>query len=150
MLEEGEIGLSPLQGVLGLADFSGGGGALLLQATQGAEIVLSRFSEAAGFDELRVEGDNFFLGSAGSQGVLVGLRRLDLGLGTRGFRTDVRVVQLQQYLALLYAIAFFDQQAANRGGNRSVSFEIVNGLNLAIGGDDAANGTALDSGDANF
>ena len=73
-----------------------------------------------------------------------------MGLGSGGFRTDVGVIELQQNLASLYVIPFFNQQAANRGGNRSVSFEIVNGLNLAIGRDDAANGTALDSGDANF
>ena len=80
LLEQREIGLGALQIVFGLADFAGGSRALLLQATEGVEIVLSGLTCVAGFDELRVEGDDFFLGAAGFEGVLVSLSRLDLSL----------------------------------------------------------------------
>ena len=78
------------------------------------------------------------------QGGFVGLRSFDLRLGACSLGANVGVVELQQELALAHVIAFFDQQAFYRGRDRSVGFEVLNGLNLPVGGDHAADGTALD------
>jgi len=47
-------------------------------------------------------------------------------------------------------ISFFYEYALDRGGGGGVRFEILNGLNFAVGGNESANGAAGDSGGANF
>ena len=96
-----------------------------------------------GFDELRIQGEQFFLRATGLQGGLIGLRGLHLCLSAGGLRANVGVVELQQELAFAHMVAFLDQQAFHRGRDGGVRFEILNGLNLAVGGDQAADGTAL-------
>jgi len=53
-------------------------------------------------------------------------------------------------LAFTYVIAFLDQQAFYRGRDRSVRLKVLNGFNLAVGGNKAADGAAFDGDRAHF
>src|SRR5262249_23119892 len=57
-------------------------------------------------------------------------------------------VQLQEQLTLLDVVALMNQQLQNRGSNRSMSFEIVDGFDFAVGGNYAADVSALGSSGA--
>ena len=140
------VGLGSAQIVFRLANFARRCSALLLQPTERIEIALGQVERAVGFDELRVQREKFFLRATGCQDGLIGLRRLYLGLGTGGLRTNVGVVELQQDLALAHPVAFLNEQVFHRGRNGSVGLEILNGLDFTVRGDQAADGTALDGG----
>jgi hypothetical protein len=66
-----------------------------------------------------------------------------------GLAADVGVVELQKKLSFAHVVALLNQEALDDGGDGGVSFEIeiVQRLNFAVGGDQAADGTALDGGD---
>jgi hypothetical protein len=81
---------------------------------------------------------------------LIGLRGFYLSLGTGGLRANVGVVELQQQLSFAHAVAFFDQQALYCGRDGSVRFKVLEGFNLAVGGDLAADGAALHRGGTHF
>ena len=123
---------------------------MLLQTLESVEIVLRCVARIASFDQLRIEGDDLFLGAAGFQSGLIGLGSLNLGLSTGSFGANVRIVELKQKLASFYAIAFFHQQALDGGWDRRVSLEIVDGFDFAIGRDQTADGAALDGCGAHF
>ena len=52
LLEQDDVRLGALQSVFGLADFTGGRCALLLQTAQGIEIALGQVARAAGLNQL--------------------------------------------------------------------------------------------------
>ena len=122
----------------------------MLQTVEGIEIALREIARAAGFDELRIQGENFFLRAAGRQCGLIRLCCLDLSLGASGLRAYVDVIKLQQELAPFHVIAFFDKQALHRGRDGSVRFEILNGLNFAVGGDNTADRATFNPGSTYF
>ncbi len=74
---------------------------------------------------------------------MIGLRGLDLRLGAGGLAADIGIIQLQQQLAFAHVIAFLYQKTFYRSCNRRVRFEVLDGLNLAVGGDQAADRSAL-------
>ena len=150
MLEQGDIGLSALQSVFGLPNFARGRRTFLLQTPVSIETALGRDASTAGFDELGIESNHFFLSATGGELGLVGLRGCYLSFGAGGLGAYIVVVELQQKLPFAYMVALLDQQALNRRRDGSVRFEVSNGFDLAIGGDDAADRTALDSGRPNF
>ena len=149
LLEQSGVGLGALQCIFGLLDFSGRGCALLLEAAERVQIALGGFTGAAGFDELGVEREDFLAGAAGIDVGLVGLRCLDLGLGAGGLAAQIGIIKLQEQLALANVVAFFYEQVLHGGGGGRVRFEIADGFNFAVGGDEAANGAALDCGGSN-
>ena len=73
---------------------------------------------------------SLFLRASSLEFRLIGLRGSHLGLRLSCLGANVVVVQLQQQLAFAYVVAFFHQQAFHRGGNGSMRFEILDGLNL--------------------
>ncbi len=81
---------------------------------------------------------------------MIGLRGFHLSLGAGGLRADVGVVELQQQLSLAHVVAFLYQQAFHRGRDGSMRLKVLDGLNLAVGGDQAADRTALHDRDAHF
>src|SRR6202008_1415650 len=123
---------------------------LLLQAAERVEVALSDIARAASFRELRVEGKYFVLRAPRLQRGLFGLRSLDLGQSPGGWRTNVGVIELQQELSLAHLVAFFDQQAFHGRRNRGVRFQIPNGLNFSVGGNQASDGTTLHHGSSNL
>ena len=114
------------------------------------ETALRRIASAPRFYELRIEGQHLFLGASSLESGLVGLGRLHLCQGASGLGADVGVVQLQKELALAHVVALLHQQALYGRRDGSVRFEVLQGLNLAVGGDQAANRTALDGGGTYF
>ena len=79
-------------------------------------------------------------------GAQVGLRCLQLCLGASGLGARVGVIQNEQQLAFLDGVAFFDKNALHTCCDRSVRFEIVDGLDFSVGGNQAADGALLDNG----
>jgi len=152
LLEQVQISLCVPQGRLCLADFSGRGRPILLKALERVEIVLGYVSRAAGFDQLRIQGDDFFLGTAVFCCGKTGLCGLDLRLGFGSLRANIVVIELQQKLPLLDVIALFDEQALDDSGDRGMSLEanILDGFDFAVGGNDASNGAALYRYGVNF
>ena len=65
-------------------------------------------------------------------------------------RKEMIIVELQQKLTFAYVVALIHQQALDCGRDGRVRFEILNGLNLAVGGNQTADGAALDGGGAYF
>jgi hypothetical protein len=107
LLEQSGVGLGALQCVFGLLDLAGRGRALLLEAEESVEIALCGFTGAAGFAELGVEREEFFAGASGVDVGLIGLRGLDLRLGSGRLAAEVCVIELQKQLALANVVAFF-------------------------------------------
>ncbi len=100
-------------------------------------------SAAPGLHELRIEGEDFFLRATSLKFGFACLRRLDLRLCPSSLCADVGIVELKQELALAHVVAFLDQQAFHCGRDGSMRFEVLNRLNLAIGGNQAADRAAL-------
>ena len=148
LLEQCEVGLGAVQAVFGSLDFSRGGIALLLQTAEGLETALRGVALAAGFYQKRVEGKDFLVSASGGDVGLIGLRGGHLRLRVLGLAADVGVVELQKKLSFVHVVAFFDQQALDDRGDRRVGFEIfiLERLNFAVGGNQAADGAALDGG----
>ena len=65
MLEQRDVGLGALQSIFRLTNFAGGGSAFLLQTAQSLEIALGHIARAVGLDQLRIQGEDFFLRAAG-------------------------------------------------------------------------------------
>lgn len=74
----------------------------------------------------------------------------DLSLGLGGLGANIGIVEFEKELPLVDVISFFHQQSLHRGRDRGVSFKILNRLNLAIRGYNAANRASLNSGHAYF
>ena len=146
--EQIEVGLRALQRVLGLFHFAGRGGALFLQTLERVEIALRRVAVGARLDDLRLQGENFFLRSAMRDVLHAGLRALEFSLRVRGLAADAGVVELKQELPLPDVVAFLHEQAAHGGVGGRVGFEILRGLDFAVSRDDAADGSAFDRGGA--
>ena len=85
------------------------------------------------------EVEDFFLTAASLDGAEVGLSRFHQRLGARCLGTRIGVVQYQQKLSRLDEIAFLDEHALHAGRGRSVSFEIVDGLDFPVRRNQAAN-----------
>jgi hypothetical protein len=146
LLQKSGVGLGALQDFFGLLDFSGGGCSLLLQAAEGFKVALGFIARAASFDELGIEGKEFFASATGAEVGLIGLRCFYPSLRTRRLTAQIGIVELQEELSLTDVIAFLYKQTLYCGGDGRVSFEILYGLDLAIGGNEAPDGSALDRG----
>ena len=121
---------------------------MLLETAEGIEVALGRIESAAGFDELGVDRQDFFLRASCLQCALVGCGGGNLCVSFGSLGANVGVVELKKKLSLAHMIAFFDQQAFHGCGNGSVRFEIDHRLDFPVGGDDGANGSTFDSGGA--
>jgi hypothetical protein len=93
---------------------------------------------------LRIEGENFFVSASGFEGGLFSLGGGELGLRAGGLRADIGVVEFEERLSFADVVAFFHEDALDAGGEGSVGFEVLDGLDLSIGGDEGANGSAYD------
>jgi len=122
----------------------------LLQAVQGIEFVLGDIASAAGLDQFRIQRQHFLLCAFVVEGRLIGLRGLDLSPGAGRLRANIGVVELQQQLPLAHVVALLHQQAFYRGRDGSVGLEILNGLNLPVGGNQAADGSSFGGDRAYF
>jgi hypothetical protein len=147
LFERSHVGLGALQCVFLLAHLAGRCSAFLLQAPQRFQIALGGIARGKGICEIFVEFDELFLRASGLQRSLVGLCRFYLCLSARGLGANIVVVELQQKLSLTDVVALLHQQAFHRGRDRRVRFEIkiLNGFDLAVGGNHAADGTTLDA-----
>jgi len=116
----------------------------LLQAAKRVEIALGVLERAARFDQLRIDGENFFVCTAGGEVSLIGLGGFHQSLRAGRLAAQVGIIELQKQLAFADVIAFLDKQALHRGGDGRVGFEIPNGFYFAIGGNQTADGSALD------
>ena len=92
---------------------------------------------------MSIERQQFLAGTAGIHVGLVGLRRFDLGLGAGGLAAQIGIVKLQEQLTLANVVTLFYEQMPNRGGTRRVCLEVANGFDFAVGGDQAADRSAL-------
>ncbi len=106
LLEQGHVCLRTPQCIFRLLDFARGRRALLLQTVESFDIALCRVALAAGFDELGIKRQKFFVSAASCQVALVSLRRGHLRPRLRGLLADIGVVKLQQQLSLAYAVTF--------------------------------------------
>jgi hypothetical protein len=84
----------------------------LLQAPQSIEIVLRNAEFAARLGELRIEGQDFFVGSAGLECGLIGLCCSETCSGASGLSADVGVIEFEQKLAFADVITFFREQTS--------------------------------------
>ena len=114
------------------------------------QIALVGVPRIARFDQLGIKREKLFAGAPGVKVRLISLRRLHLGLRTRGLAAQVGIIELQQQLALANVISFFYEQPLYRGWDRRMRFEILDGLHFAIGGNQAADGSALHVSGANL
>ena len=149
LLEQSGVGLGTPQCVFGLLDLTRRGCALLLESEQSIKIALRGITGAAVFDELGVEREDFFACTAGIDVGLIGLRRFDLGLGASGLAAQVGIIELQQQLTLANVVTFFHEQMFHGSGGRGVRFEVADGFDFSVGGDQAADRSASDCGGAN-
>ena len=88
---------------------------MLLKPAQGLDVALSSLAGGAGFDELRIQGNDFFLSASGFEGGLIDLCGSDLRLSAGSLRPNIGVVELDQQLPPFDTIALFDEQALDRG-----------------------------------
>jgi hypothetical protein len=82
---------------------------LLLQAAKRVKIALGVIPCTASFDQLRVESENLFASTAGSEVSLIGLGSFHLGLRSGGQAAEVPVIELQQELTLTNVVSFLHQ-----------------------------------------
>src|SRR5882757_8207474 len=66
----------------------------------------------------------------------------------RGLRARVGVLQLQEQLAPGHMFAFVHKDPVDSGGGEGAGFEVLYRLDLSVGGNLAADGTAFDGGGA--
>jgi hypothetical protein len=99
---------------------------------------------------LIVEAEHFFLVSTALGRGEVGLCSFQKSLGASGLGARIGVVENDQKLTLLDRSAFFDKNALHAGGDRSVRFKVVYGLDFPIGRDDTSDLTLMDLGRANL
>ena len=92
------------------------------------------------------EAQHFFLVPASFHGAQVGLSCPQLCLGTSCLRTSAGVIQNKKQLPLLDGVTFLDKNAAYSRRDGSVGFEVVDGLNFSVRGNQAADGALLDDG----
>jgi len=76
-----------------------------LQAPQSIEMALGGIARTAGFDQLRVQSEDFFVRAFGLQRGLIGLRRLDLSLGFGGLGPNVGVSPWWRWARALRRVA---------------------------------------------
>ena len=150
MLEQIEVCLGTLQGLFRVLYFAGGGGSLLLQPAIGVEVSLRDVAGGTGLDQLRTERDDFFLRAAVFCCGKIGLRGFHLCSRTRGLAADIGVIEFQQQLTFVNIVAFLDQKAFYGGGDRSMGFEILQRLDLAVGGYYAADRATLHGNSTDF
>ena len=135
--------MSALHAVFGLLDLASGRRALLLQAAERFQIALGSVAGRAGFYELYLNREHFFMRTSGVESTLVSLRGSYQRLGFRRLTTNVGVIELQQQLAFADVVALLHKQALDGGGYRGVGFEILHWLDFAIGRNEAADGSSL-------
>jgi hypothetical protein len=149
-LEQSSVSLGTLQSFFGLLNLTGRGCPLLLQAAKRVKVALGIVARAAGFNQLSIECEDFFAGTAGREVSLIGLGGLHLGLRAGRLAAQVGVIELQKQLAFADVVSFFHQQTLHSSCDRGVSFEILHGFHFAIGGNQAADGSAFHGCGANL
>jgi len=88
------------------------------------------------------------MGAAVLHGVLFRLCGTQLRGRVRGLGARVGVFQLQKQLAFGHMLTFVDKDPADRGSGEGACFEVLDRLDLAIGGNLATDGAAFDDGGA--
>ena len=94
LLEQGDVGLRPLESVFGLFDLTGRGGALLLEPAQGIETAPGDVEGTVRLRELGIEGEDFLARASGCQSALVGCGGGDLRVSACGLGANVGVIEL--------------------------------------------------------
>ena len=144
------VSLGALQCFFSLLHFTGRGCALLLKASKRVQIALGIVLRAAGLDQLGIQRKNFFVRATAAKIRLFSLRRFNLSLCAGCLAAQIAVIELQEQLPFADVIAFLHHQAFHRGRDRGMSFKILDGFHFTIGRDQAPDGTALHSCDANL
>ena len=137
-----QVGLGHVQLCLRGIDFSLRRGAALQQPLHRLQVLLRGIAVRLCLHQRIAGGKHFLLRSAGGHGLQFGFRALHLRLGARDLGPCVGVIQLQQQLACLHPVSLKDFDPLDRGGHGSMGFEVVDGLDLAVGGDAGGDGFA--------
>src|SRR4029077_7000496 len=93
---------------------------------------------------------NFFLRSSMLDCLNLRLRALELCLRPCRLTAGVGIIELKERLSLANVVAFLHEKPTNGGVRRGVRFEILCRFDFAIGRNDAADGTALNGGGADW